>query len=73
MIKENVYVHNSSKLDFKIRLKDTFKISLYIKFLQCFDADGWAAVWGIPPVKVSGGVLAWLSVWSQVQTCIGPS
>ena len=23
--------------------------------------------------KVSGGVLAWLSVWSEVQTCIWPS
>jgi len=25
---------------------------------------------GIRPVKKSGGVLAWLSVWSEVQTCI---
>jgi len=26
---------------------------------------------GIQPVKkLSGGVLAWLSVWSEVQTCI---
>jgi len=23
--------------------------------------------------KLSGGVMAWLSVWSQVQTCIWPS
>ena len=23
--------------------------------------------------KLSGGVLAWLTVWSQVQTCIQPS
>jgi len=23
--------------------------------------------------KLSGGVLAWLSVWSEVQTCIWPS
>ena len=23
--------------------------------------------------KLSGGVLVWLSVWSKVQTCIGPS
>jgi len=23
--------------------------------------------------KLSGGVLAWLSVWSEVQTCISPS
>jgi len=29
---------------------------------------------GIRPVKkTSGGVLAWLSVWSEVQTCIWPS
>jgi len=28
---------------------------------------------GIRPVKNSGGVLAWLSVWSEVQTCIWPS
>ena len=28
---------------------------------------------GIRPVKTSGGVLAWLSVWSMVQTCIWPS
>jgi len=24
-------------------------------------------------IKQSGGVLAWLSVWSEVQTCIWPS
>jgi len=23
--------------------------------------------------KLSGGVMAWLSVWSEVQTCIRPS
>jgi len=23
--------------------------------------------------KLSGGVLAWLSIWGQVQTCIWPS
>ena len=29
---------------------------------------------GIRPVEnLSGGVLAWLSVWSEVQTCILPS
>ena len=26
-----------------------------------------------PVKKVSGGVLAWLSIWSKVQTCIWPS
>jgi len=36
---------------------------------QCFDAVGWAGrVSGRK--KLSGGVLAWLSVWSKVQTCI---
>jgi len=25
---------------------------------------------GIRPVKLSGRVLAWLSVWSELQTCI---
>ena len=28
---------------------------------------------GIQPEKMSGGVLAWLSVRSEVQTCIWPS
>jgi len=42
--------------------------------LQCFDAVGWAEGKGIRPVKkLSGGVLAWLSVWSEMQTCIWPS
>ena len=41
--------------------------------LQCFDAvvgrqEGHPAC-----KKLSGGVLAWLSVWSEVQTCIWPS
>ena len=41
--------------------------------LQCFDAlVGWQE--GHPACKkLSGGVLAWLSVWSEVQTCIWPS
>jgi len=36
--------------------------------LQCFDAVGWAAgrASGLQK-KLSGGVLAWLSVWSEVQ------
>ena len=28
---------------------------------------------GVRPAKNSGGVLVWLSVWSEVQTCIWPS
>ena len=38
--------------------------------LQCFDAVGWVAG---RASELSGGVLAWLSVWSKVQTCICPS
>jgi len=40
---------------------------------QCFDAVGWAAGRASGLYKLSGGVLAWLSVWSTVQTCIWPS
>jgi len=50
-------------------------ICLQCYCLQCFDAVGWAAARkGIRPVKkLSGEVLAWLFVWSEVQTCIWPS
>ena len=41
--------------------------------LQCSDAVGWAAEGHPACKKQSGGVLAWLSVWSKVQTCIWPS
>ena len=41
--------------------------------LQCFDAVGLAAGRASGLQKLSGGVLAWLSVWSKVQTCIWPS
>ena len=41
------------------------------KCLQWFDAVGWE---GYPVCKkLSGGMLAWLPVWSEVQTCIWPS
>jgi len=33
---------------------------------------GWQE-WHLACKKLSGGVLAWLSVWSEVQTCIWPS
>jgi len=39
-------------------------------FLQCFDTVGWVAGRASGLQKLSGGVLAWLSVWSEVQTCI---
>ena len=43
--------------------------------LQCFDAVFMVGRQeGHPDCKkLSGGVLAWLSVWSEVQTCIWPS
>jgi len=34
--------------------------------LWCFDTVGWMA----KSKELSGGVLAWLSVWSEMQTCI---
>ena len=39
---------------------------------QCFDTVGWQEG-HLACKKRSGGVLAWLSVWSEVQTCIQPS
>ena len=41
--------------------------------LQCFDAVGWPSGRASSLKKLRGGVLAWLSVWSEVQTCIWPS
>ena len=43
---------------------------VWILCLQCFDAVGWVAG---RASGVSGEVLAWLSVWSEVYTCIPPS
>jgi len=45
----------------------------FIYCLQCFDTVSWAA--GRHPVceKLSGGVLAWLSLWNKVHTYIWPS
>ena len=41
-----------------------------LQCLQCFDTVGWAKEGHPACKKLSGGVLAWLSVWSEVQTCI---
>jgi len=46
--------------------------SIYVR-LQCFDAVGWAAGRASSRKKLSGEVLAWLSVWSEVQTCTCPA
>jgi len=41
----------------------------------CWPSAGWVAgrASDLTCKKLSGGVLAWLSVWSEVQTCIQPS
>jgi len=39
-------------------------------WLQCFDAVGWWQEGHLACKKLSGGGLAWLSVWSEVQACI---
>ena len=44
-----------------------------LQCLQCFDAVGWATGRASGLQKLSGRVLAWLSVWSEVRTCIRPS
>jgi len=49
---------------------------LLLPFLTAFSALTLLVGWqeGHPAYKKqSGGVLAWLSVWSEVQTCIWPS
>ena len=48
----------------------------YNQFFCAFSALTLLVGWqeGHPACKkLSGGVLAWLSVWSEVQTCIWPS
>ena len=47
---------------------------LCLSRLQCFDAVAWARAAGRHlACKLSGGVLAWLCVWSEVQTSMWPS
>jgi len=54
---------------------------LYLRFLCFMSHSAFSALIllvgrqeGHPACKkLSGGVLAWLSVWSEVQTCIWPS
>ena len=48
---------------------------LHFEGIQCFELTLFVGRQeGHPACKnVSGGVLAWLSVWSEVQTCVWPS
>jgi len=57
--KNSIYEYNWSR---------SFKFNFYRPLcLPCIDAVGWAA-FGLQK-KLSSGVLAWLSFWSEVQTC----
>jgi len=47
--------------------------SMLLGCLQCFDAVGWTAGGHPACKKLSGGMLAWLSVWGEVYICIWPS
>ena len=66
---------NLTHVSFSAHVKIAFRIVSVVLYLclQCFDAVGWAAEGHPACKKLSGGVLAWLSVWSEVQTCIWPS
>ena len=48
-------------------------VDVVIRCLQCFGAVGWAAGGHPACKKLSGELLVWLSVWSEVQTFIWPS
>jgi len=72
---ESIQVGNCVKMHLDM---DIFKImSVYLSLclcLQCFDAVGWEAGKASGLQKLSGEVLAWLSVWSKVQMiCIWSS
>jgi len=47
-------------------------IYIYVYCLQCIDTVGWVTG-RAPGCPSCGVVLALLSVWSEVQTCIWPS
>ena len=76
----NSFVAMLFKLDFYLSLVCVSSLYTFLcRFLsafwclQCFDAVGWAAGSASACKKLSGGVLAWLPVWSELQTCIRPS
>ena len=63
------------KLAYHSQNDSTLILSYVLLFLclQCFDAVGWATGRASGLKKLSGGVLTWLFVWSEMQTCIWPS
>jgi len=53
-----------------------FAFDILFQYLQCYAFNALGGRKGNWPVKTAcggGGVLVWLSVWNQVQTCYGPS
>jgi len=67
----------SSKINFKGAVNIVLGIG-YTLCLQCFGFSALMLLVGRQEEhpackKLSGGVLAWLSVWSEMQTCIWPS
>ena len=55
-----------------------FTVTIYCKWIWIFTSSALTLLVGWQEEqptckKLSGGVLAWLSVWSKVQTCIWPS
>ena len=75
-----LFLHTA--LDFASLSVSSFSLHFfYIKVDDCCSSIAFSALMllvgrqeGHPACKkLSGGVLAWLSVWSEVQTCIWPS
>jgi len=59
-------------MKFLIRLHTVYFAIVHYAFSALMLLVGWQE--GHPACKkLSGGMLAWLSVWSEVQTCIWPS
>ena len=73
----NPLAANSSNSDSLMWLMAVYKWFYLLAFLNIASVLWWCWLGdrkGIQPVKkLSGGVLAWLSVWSKVHTCIWPS
>jgi len=62
----------------EVTLKDVNKVKSFMKMLTSLITDYFSALtllvgwqeWHPACKKLSGGVLAWLSVWGEVQICI---
>jgi len=78
---EGIFLAGSLPHEFIILIVTPFICLWSINFFLCLAGTAFSALTllvgrqeGHPACKkLSGGVLAWLSVWSEVQTCIRPS